>query len=152
MPPIFLPSQSSETPVLPPPEGHLVAHPCLRLISQSTLWRFIMQSQTVASNHHKKRDRIDDASSERRKRRTRYALRACHECKRRKVRCDGHMPCEHCQSRSVECHYDTDPRLLSNCVCNVSYPINGCNEPGGDSKEDTRYVYYFLSWYLASYH
>ncbi|PKK49560.1 hypothetical protein CI102_6111, partial [Trichoderma harzianum] len=53
----------------------------------------------------KKRATADDTDSEPRKRRARYALRACCECKPRKVRCDGHLPCEHCQSRSIQCIY-----------------------------------------------
>ncbi|EED18710.1 conserved hypothetical protein [Talaromyces stipitatus ATCC 10500] len=54
------------------------------------------------------------------RRRARYALRACDECKRRKGRCDGDSPCAYCRRRSIECHYDEDPRFLSNCACGGS--------------------------------
>ncbi|KAL7940975.1 hypothetical protein V8C42DRAFT_201340 [Trichoderma barbatum] len=95
-----------------------------------------MQPQKASSTRRQKRATTDDTNVEPRKRRARYALRACCECKRRKVRCDGHMPCEHCQNRSIECLYDTDPQLLTNCACNASHQINDCSEHESDGKEN----------------
>uniref|UniRef100_A0A060SZM7 ARAD1C01848p n=1 Tax=Blastobotrys adeninivorans TaxID=409370 RepID=A0A060SZM7_BLAAD len=40
-----------------------------------------------------------------RKRRKRVT-RACDECRRKKVRCDGKMPCNHCSAYSYDCTYD----------------------------------------------
>ncbi|KAL7952824.1 hypothetical protein V8C34DRAFT_322394 [Trichoderma compactum] len=96
-----------------------------------------MPAQKVSPARRKKRATADDADSEPKKRRARYALRACCECKRRKVRCDGHLPCEHCQSRSIQCIYDTDPNLLTNCACDASTQRNDCTEHKSDSIEDT---------------
>lgn len=31
--------------------------------------------------------------------------RSCHECSRRKVRCDRHQPCRHCSRTGVQCVY-----------------------------------------------
>ncbi|KAL6790922.1 hypothetical protein J3E68DRAFT_81718 [Trichoderma sp. SZMC 28012] len=96
-----------------------------------------MPVQKISPSRRKKRATPDDTDGEPRKRRARYALRACCECKRRKVRCDGHLPCEHCQSRSIQCIYDTDPHLLSNCACDASTQRNDCSEHKSDSTEDT---------------
>lgn len=102
-----------------------------------------MPLQKNSPTRRKKRPTIDDTDSEPRKRRARYALRACCECKRRKVRCDGHLPCEHCQSRSIQCIYDTDPNLLTNCACDALTQKNECSEHKSESTEDTRYVICF---------
>ncbi|KAL6885694.1 hypothetical protein GGI43DRAFT_418918, partial [Trichoderma evansii] len=47
------------------------------------------------------------------KRRARYVLQACHACKRRKGRCDGQQPCQHCRKRGVRCQYPNHPQLSS---------------------------------------
>ncbi|KAL6689898.1 hypothetical protein J3F84DRAFT_398770 [Trichoderma pleuroticola] len=96
-----------------------------------------MPTQKVSPARRKKRATTDETDSEPKKRRARYALRACCECKRRKVRCDGHLPCEHCQSRSIQCIYDTDPNLLTNCACDALNQRNDCTEYKSDSTEDT---------------
>lgn len=44
-----------------------------------------------------------------RKRRARYAWRACDVCRRRKGRCDGRKPCEFCHSRAIDCRYSPEP-------------------------------------------
>lgn len=31
--------------------------------------------------------------------------KACQQCRRRKIRCDGGEPCKHCQQKSLECEY-----------------------------------------------
>lgn len=94
----------------------------------------------AGSTGRKKRATTDDINAEPRKRRARYALRACNECKRRKVRCDGHMPCEHCQSRSIQCLYDTDPKILTNCACDASHHRNDCSESESGNTGDIRCV------------
>ncbi|KAL6819965.1 hypothetical protein V8C40DRAFT_281290 [Trichoderma camerunense] len=94
-----------------------------------------MPAQKISSTRRKKRATSHDTDSEPRKRRARYALRACCECKRRKVRCDGHLPCEHCQSRSIQCIYDTDPNLLTNCACDALNQQNDCTEHKSNSTE-----------------
>ncbi|QYS92799.1 Zn(2)-C6 fungal-type domain-containing protein [Trichoderma simmonsii] len=96
-----------------------------------------MPAQKTSPTRRKKRATADDTDSEPRKRRARYALRACCDCKRRKVRCDGHLPCEHCQSRSIQCIYDTDPKLLANCACDALNQRDDCVEHKNDSTEDT---------------
>ncbi|SPQ22487.1 62b7d84b-f356-4b31-960f-ebf1ec94f709 [Thermothielavioides terrestris] len=36
----------------------------------------------------------------------RRVTRACDECRRKKIKCDGHQPCTHCSVYSYECTYD----------------------------------------------
>jgi hypothetical protein len=36
----------------------------------------------------------------------RRVTRACDECRRKKIKCDGKSPCTHCQVYSYECTYD----------------------------------------------
>ncbi|ORX68529.1 hypothetical protein DL89DRAFT_201486, partial [Linderina pennispora] len=38
-------------------------------------------------------------------------LRACDNCRRRKVKCDGTKPsCAHCQRVGASCHYSIKPK------------------------------------------
>lgn len=46
----------------------------------------------------------DDTDSIRRKR-SKYVSKACVECKRRKIKCDGDYPCLHCQTVNTSCEY-----------------------------------------------
>jgi hypothetical protein len=39
------------------------------------------------------------------KKRVRYAARACDACRKRKGRCSGRYPCEHCVGRNQQCVY-----------------------------------------------
>ncbi|BFZ54632.1 hypothetical protein PYCC9005_001669 [Savitreella phatthalungensis] len=39
------------------------------------------------------------------RKRLKYVSKACAECKRRKIRCDGSQPCSHCVGVGVECLY-----------------------------------------------
>ncbi|KIW33619.1 uncharacterized protein PV07_00455 [Cladophialophora immunda] len=48
-----------------------------------------------------------DSSRKERFKRPRYAARACKECKRRKVKCNGETPCLHCDRYEVQCLYPT---------------------------------------------
>ncbi|KAL0933815.1 uncharacterized protein CTRU02_210614 [Colletotrichum truncatum] len=42
------------------------------------------------------------------KRRAPYALRACTACRRRKGKCNGQQPCDHCDSRGQLCAYENE--------------------------------------------
>ncbi|KAH8880204.1 hypothetical protein GQ53DRAFT_737400 [Thozetella sp. PMI_491] len=81
---------------------------------------------------------VDESDSGPRKRRARYALRACDECKRRKGRCDGYMPCQYCESRSLECYYDADLPLFSESSTQAvinSYPMHRSREEKQEKQE-----------------
>ncbi|RAK95292.1 putative C6 transcription factor [Aspergillus ibericus CBS 121593] len=45
-----------------------------------------------------------------RKRRRKYIAKACNECKRRKIKCNGQSPCQRCGRQRVECVYESPPR------------------------------------------
>ncbi|CCG82725.1 putative Fungal specific transcription factor [Taphrina deformans PYCC 5710] len=47
----------------------------------------------------------DESETGKRKRRDKYVRKACAECKRRKIKCDGDLPCMHCQTVGVHCEY-----------------------------------------------
>lgn len=91
-----------------------------------------MRSTTTSSRPQKRISEPSHEGIKPKKRRARYALRACDECKRRKGRCDGHTPCEYCLKRSIECHYDEDPRFLPNPAYCGSGPGHVSNEPVTD--------------------
>lgn len=40
-----------------------------------------------------------------RRKRTKYVSKACAECKRRKIKCDGDCPCLHCRTLQTHCEY-----------------------------------------------
>uniref|UniRef100_A0A093VP73 Putative transcriptional regulatory protein n=1 Tax=Talaromyces marneffei PM1 TaxID=1077442 RepID=A0A093VP73_TALMA len=42
------------------------------------------------------------------RKRTKYAAKACVECKRRKVKCCGEQPCQRCRRRMMECVFAVD--------------------------------------------
>ncbi|PYI07721.1 C6 transcription factor [Aspergillus sclerotiicarbonarius CBS 121057] len=46
-----------------------------------------------------------------RKRRRKYIAKACNECKRRKIKCNGQSPCQRCGRQRIECVYDNPPRV-----------------------------------------
>lgn len=91
-----------------------------------------MRSTTTSAHPQKRVSELSHGDNKPKKRRARYALRACDECKRRKGRCDGHTPCEYCLKRSIECHYDEDPRFLLNHAFGGSGPGQASNEPVTD--------------------
>ncbi|KAJ5837176.1 transcriptional regulator family: Fungal Specific TF [Penicillium robsamsonii] len=45
-----------------------------------------------------------------RKKRRKYIARACTECKRRKIKCNGQSPCQRCGRQHIECIYVENPR------------------------------------------
>ncbi|KAJ5765103.1 hypothetical protein N7520_004662 [Penicillium odoratum] len=49
---------------------------------------------------------VDDTQDDRpRKKRRKYIARACNECKRRKIKCNGETPCHRCGRQHIECVY-----------------------------------------------
>ncbi|KAJ5272325.1 hypothetical protein N7478_007450 [Penicillium angulare] len=53
---------------------------------------------------------MDEAYDERpRKKRRKYIARACNECKRRKIKCNGEAPCYRCGRQRIECVYVENP-------------------------------------------
>ncbi|RLL92962.1 hypothetical protein CFD26_100973 [Aspergillus turcosus] len=46
-----------------------------------------------------------DQDSRPRKRRRKYITKACNECKRRKIKCNGQSPCQRCGRQQIECVY-----------------------------------------------
>ncbi|KAH8805366.1 hypothetical protein F5884DRAFT_859974 [Xylogone sp. PMI_703] len=52
-----------------------------------------------------KRPSDDSAARKPTPKRARYAIQACNECKRRKVKCDGNNPCHRCASQDITCSY-----------------------------------------------
>ncbi|GFG21235.1 uncharacterized transcriptional regulatory protein C530.05 [Aspergillus udagawae] len=51
-----------------------------------------------------------DENSRPRKRRRKYITKACNECKRRKIKCNGQSPCQRCGRQHIECVYAERPR------------------------------------------
>ncbi|KAL8849644.1 MAG: hypothetical protein Q9221_005411 [Calogaya cf. arnoldii] len=52
-----------------------------------------------------KRKRKDGSEAPTRTKRNRYISIACNECKRRKIRCNGQMPCQRCGNLTLPCVY-----------------------------------------------
>ncbi|KAJ5795353.1 transcriptional regulator family: Fungal Specific TF [Penicillium paradoxum] len=50
-------------------------------------------------------DRPVDANDDRPKKRRKYIAKACNECKRRKIKCNGQSPCQRCGRQHIECVY-----------------------------------------------
>ncbi|CAG8900730.1 unnamed protein product [Penicillium egyptiacum] len=49
---------------------------------------------------------VDDTNDDRpRKKRRKYIAKACNECKRRKIKCNGQSPCQRCGRQHIECIY-----------------------------------------------
>ncbi|OOF96821.1 hypothetical protein ASPCADRAFT_167969 [Aspergillus carbonarius ITEM 5010] len=55
---------------------------------------------------------LETADSRPRKRRRKYIAKACNECKRRKIKCNGQSPCQRCGRQRVACVYENPPRGL----------------------------------------
>ncbi|OKP12230.1 hypothetical protein PENSUB_1966 [Penicillium subrubescens] len=56
-------------------------------------------------------EHIEEHLEERpRKKRRKYIARACNECKRRKIKCNGQAPCHRCGRQQIECVYVENPR------------------------------------------
>ncbi|KAK2748722.1 hypothetical protein FQN57_000303 [Myotisia sp. PD_48] len=61
-----------------------------------------------------KRKAEPNSGTQTRTKRNRYISLACNECKRRKIKCNGQMPCQRCGHLSLECLY------APNC-CNSNF-------------------------------
>ncbi|KAJ5957972.1 transcriptional regulator family: Fungal Specific TF [Penicillium vulpinum] len=54
---------------------------------------------------------VGDTNHDRpRKKRRKYIAKACNECKRRKIKCNGQSPCQRCGRQHVECIYVENSR------------------------------------------
>ncbi|KAJ5366047.1 transcriptional regulator family: Fungal Specific TF [Penicillium concentricum] len=51
-----------------------------------------------------------DTNEQPRKKRRKYIARACTECKRRKIKCNGQTPCQRCGRQHIECIYVENSR------------------------------------------
>ncbi|KAL8699941.1 MAG: hypothetical protein Q9224_001196 [Gallowayella concinna] len=76
--------------------------------SQDGQWNTSHISQNIQSgagtDHVANSSRSPNASGSMQKRRR--VTRACDECRRKKIKCDGKQPCTHCTVYSYECTYD----------------------------------------------
>ncbi|KAL8734636.1 MAG: hypothetical protein Q9181_003120 [Wetmoreana brouardii] len=70
--------------------------------SQGGPWASFQQSQNDPSNTEQSRSPTAPATIQKRRRVT----RACDECRRKKIKCDGKHPCTHCTVYSYDCTYD----------------------------------------------
>ncbi|BCR89932.1 Zn(II)2Cys6 transcription factor domain-containing protein [Aspergillus chevalieri] len=50
------------------------------------------------------------------KKRRKYIAKACNECKRRKIKCNGQTPCQRCGRQRVDCIYADNPRTLGDTL------------------------------------
>ncbi|KAL4882260.1 hypothetical protein BJY04DRAFT_227402, partial [Aspergillus karnatakaensis] len=79
---------------------------------QSTsIWERSPEASVSASvNGDRDRDRAGENEFEAelvpRKRRRKYIAKACNECKRRKIKCNGERPCVRCGRQRISCVYD----------------------------------------------
>ncbi|EAW14948.1 putative C6 transcription factor [Aspergillus clavatus NRRL 1] len=55
-------------------------------------------------------DQPPESGSYPRKRRRKYIAKACNECKRRKIKCNGQAPCHRCGRQRIACIYADNPR------------------------------------------
>ncbi|KAJ5664791.1 uncharacterized protein N7477_007239 [Penicillium maclennaniae] len=69
-----------------------------------------MNSQGEWENAVSEEEMPDDRS---RKKRRKYIARACNECKRRKIKCNGQTPCHRCGRQHIDCVYAENPRRES---------------------------------------
>ncbi|RFU30938.1 hypothetical protein B7463_g5421, partial [Scytalidium lignicola] len=69
-----------------------------------------MSNTTVQSLSAKRRSRAKGPGE---RRRAQYIPEACTTCKKKKVRCNGKIPCDVCRKHSVDCHYPAASGLQS---------------------------------------
>ncbi|KAJ5919518.1 hypothetical protein N7454_009353 [Penicillium verhagenii] len=66
----------------------------------------LQESRQDSMHDWEKSASIDDGQDLRpRKKRRKYIARACNECKRRKIKCNGETPCHRCGRQHIECVY-----------------------------------------------
>jgi hypothetical protein len=93
----------------------------MSLPGDSPTQAIILESRaTLLTPSPKRRKTAQHLTTKPQKWRASYVLRAHDAYKRRKCRCDGRQPCQHCQKRSIECHYATRPRLSLDEIGNTS--------------------------------
>ncbi|RAL11197.1 putative C6 transcription factor [Aspergillus homomorphus CBS 101889] len=63
-----------------------------------------------------------------RKRRRKYIAKACNECKRRKIKCNGEAPCQRCGRQRVDCIYDNPPRQINGDTDQQAYLEQLCSQ------------------------
>ncbi|KAL1962252.1 hypothetical protein VTN77DRAFT_9842 [Rasamsonia byssochlamydoides] len=63
--------------------------------------------ETVEQQPTKPAEWSNNVVPEKRKR-SKYIAKACNECKRRKIRCNGQQPCQRCGRQMVQCIYAVD--------------------------------------------
>ncbi|KAJ5382045.1 uncharacterized protein N7496_004473 [Penicillium cataractarum] len=76
----------------------------------------LLQTSAVDSWEHPPSidEQQEEPAEERpRKKRRKYIARACNECKRRKIKCNGQAPCHRCGRQHIECVYLENPRRES---------------------------------------
>ncbi|KAL4995455.1 hypothetical protein BDV10DRAFT_203072 [Aspergillus recurvatus] len=62
------------------------------------------ESVTISVTGDREREAEADAAP--RKRRRKYIAKACNDCKRRKIKCNGERPCLRCGRQSIPCVYE----------------------------------------------
>ncbi|RDW92893.1 putative C6 transcription factor [Aspergillus mulundensis] len=62
--------------------------------------------ESVTISVHGDREREVEVDAAPRKRRRKYIAKACNECKRRKIKCNGERPCGRCGRQRISCIYD----------------------------------------------
>ncbi|KAL4961028.1 putative C6 transcription factor [Aspergillus stella-maris] len=67
------------------------------------------ESVTLDLNGEREREAEAEAEAVPRKRRRKYIAKACNECKRRKIKCNGERPCGRCGRQRISCIYDNAP-------------------------------------------
>ncbi|RAK91801.1 C6 transcription factor [Aspergillus costaricaensis CBS 115574] len=69
-----------------------------------------MDSHPLESWERPPDDDLGDRDEARpRKRRRKYIAKACNECKRRKIKCNGQSPCQRCGRQRIDCVYEAPP-------------------------------------------
>ncbi|CAG8147797.1 unnamed protein product [Penicillium nalgiovense] len=63
------------------------------------------RDQSIGASDSNKRKAEQGNGTQARTKRNRYISIACNECKRRKIKCNGQMPCQRCGHLNLECRY-----------------------------------------------
>ncbi|KAL4939816.1 hypothetical protein BDV06DRAFT_230802 [Aspergillus oleicola] len=80
------------------------------MTANTSIWeRSPEESVTLGLNGEREREAEAEAEAAPRKRRRKYIAKACNECKRRKIKCNGERPCGRCGRQRISCVYDNAP-------------------------------------------
>ncbi|CAG8090230.1 unnamed protein product [Penicillium salamii] len=63
------------------------------------------RDQSIGASDSNKRKAEQGNGTQTRTKRNRYISIACNECKRRKIKCNGQVPCQRCGHLNLECRY-----------------------------------------------